>query len=70
MCDSCEISYHTFRRVEFVDEIASSSRSSKANTFGLSINSRGNGFLRISNQLYVKKKLHSKNPTDKEHNYD
>lgn len=48
------MSYHTWRRVEFVDENDSSSRNSNANRFGLSINSRGNGFLRI--EKFIQKK--------------
>jgi hypothetical protein len=40
------LSYHTWRTVEFVVKSDSSSRNSNANTLGLSINSRENGFLR------------------------
>jgi len=62
------MSYHTWRRVEFVDENDSSSRNSNANRFGLSINSRGNGFLRI--EKLKKKFFFYRNYTGKEHNYD
>jgi hypothetical protein len=50
------MSYHTWRTVEFIDESPSSSRNSNANTFGLSINSRGNGFL-IIEKIDTKKKI-------------